>query len=446
MIRSILIAVLAIGIAGVGYWGYKEHEEKNALLIHAENTYQRSFHELTYHMDLLHDKIGTSLAMNSSERLSPQFVDIWRLSSQALTNVGQLPLTLLPFNKTEEFLSQIGDFTYRTAIRNLDDDPLTNEEIKTLEELYTQAADIKDELRQVQYTTLENDLRWMDVELALATQEEQSDNTIIDGLKTVEKKVTEFAEGDEGSAFMEISTKEHEFKNIPGEWKDEKQIRNFSKDLFSIKNDVDIVVTKTGEGSDVPMYTVSYKDGKSVYMDITQKGAHPIQILVDRPIENKKLSLNDGLIQAENYLKEFDYKNMVPLQSQQFDNVGVFSFVYSQDNVRVYPDSMVLKVALDNGEILGFNAKNFLMNHYKRTIPEPKLTLEEAKDFVNDSVDIQEEHLALIENDLHEEVLTYEFLGTINDETYRIFINAENGAEEKVEKLTGTETNFEASL
>ncbi|MEI3610805.1 germination protein YpeB [Pseudogracilibacillus sp. SO30301A] len=446
MIRSILIAVLAIGIAGVGYWGYKEHEEKNALLIQAENSYQRSFHELSYHMDLLHDKIGTSLAMNSGERLSPQFVDIWRLSSQALTNVGQLPLTLLPFNKTEEFLSQIGDFTYRTAIRNLDDDPLSDDEIKTLEQLYKQAADIKDELRQVQYTTLENNLRWMDVELALATQEEQSDNTIIDGLKTVEKKVTEFAEGDEGSAFMEISTKDHEFKNVSGEWKDEEQIRNFSKDLFSIKDNVNIVVTKSGEGADVPMYSVSYKDGKSVYMDITQKGAHPIQILVDRPIEDKKLSLNDGLIEAEKYLKKFDYQNMIPLQSQQFDNVGVFSFVYSQDDVRIYPDSMVLKVALDNGDILGFNAKNFLMNHNKRNIPDPKFTLEEARDMVNNNVEIQEEHLALIENDLHEEVLTYEFLGTMNDETYRIFINADNGAEEKVEKLSGTETNFEVNM
>ena len=446
MIRSILIAVLAIGIAGVGYWGYKEHEEKNALLIQAENSYQRSFHELSYHMDLLHDKIGTSLAMNSSERLSPQFVDIWRLSSEALTNVGQLPLTLLPFNKTEEFLSQIGDFTYRTAIRNLDDAPLNDDEIKTLEQLYKQAADIKDELRQVQHTTLANNLRWMDVELALATQEEQSDNTIIDGLKTVEKKVTEFAEGDEGSAFMEISTKDHEFKNVPGEWKDEKQIRNFSKDLFSIKDNVNIVVTKSGEGSDVPMYSVSYKDGKSVYMDITQKGAHPIQILVDRPIEDKKLSLNDGLMEAEKYLKKFDYQNMIPLQSQQFDNVGIFSFVYSQDDVRIYPDSMVLKVALDNGDILGFNAKNFLMNHDERNIPEPKLTLEEARDMVNNNVEIQEEHLALIENDLHEEVLTYEFLGTMNDETYRIFINADNGAEENVEKLSGTETNFEVNM
>src|SRR5690625_6670119 len=122
MIRSILIAVLAIGIAGVGIWGYKEHEEKNALLIHAENNYQRSFHELVYHLDLLHDKIGTSLAMNSKERLSPQFVDIWRLTSEAQSNVGQLPLTLLPFNKTEEILSNIGDFIYRTTVGDLSDE------------------------------------------------------------------------------------------------------------------------------------------------------------------------------------------------------------------------------------------------------------------------------------------------------------------------------------
>lgn len=446
MIRSILIAVLAIGIAGVGYWGYKEHEEKNALLIHAENTYQRSFHELSYHMDLLHDKIGTSLAMNSGERLSPQFVDIWRLTSQALTNVGQLPLTLLPFNKTEEFLSNIGDFTYRTAIRNLDDDPLTDDEIDTLEQLYSQATDIKDELRQVQHSTLENNLRWMDVELALATEEEQVDNTIIDGFKTVEKKTGEFAEGSEGSALIQTAGNDHEFKHIQGEWKSEEEIEKFSRDLFNLNDDIDLNITKSGEGADVATYTVSYKDGKNVYMDITQKGGHPIQILVDRPMNEKKLSLNDGLMEAEKYLKEFDYQDMVAFQSQQFENTGVFSFIYTQDDVRIYPDSMVLKVALDNGDIMGFNVNNYLMNHRKRSLPDPEITFEEARDFVNGNVQIQEEYIALIENDLGEEVLTYEFLGTLQDETYRIFINAENGAEEKVEKLTGTETNFEANL
>lgn len=29
---------------------------ENAVLIQAENNYQRAFHELSYHMDILHDK------------------------------------------------------------------------------------------------------------------------------------------------------------------------------------------------------------------------------------------------------------------------------------------------------------------------------------------------------------------------------------------------------
>lgn len=445
MIRSIIITVLAIGLVGVGYWGYKEHEDKNALLIHAENNYQRSFHELSYHMDLLHDKIGTALAMNSGNRLSPQFVDIWRLTSQALQNVGQLPLTLLPFNKTEEFLSNIGDFTYKTAIRNLDDDPLTDDELKQLKSYYEQAADIKDELRKVQYATLEDNLRWMDVELALATEEEPLDNTIIDGLKTVEEKVNEYAESSDGLTFMQTSTKT-EYRNVSGEWKTEEQIRDFTKELFDIQDEIDITVTKSGDGANVPTYSVSYQDGKDVYMDITQQGGHPINILVHREFNDKKISLNDGLLIAEDYLEQFGYSNMQPFQSQEYDRVGVYSFMYTEDDVRVFPDTVVIQVALDNGDIIGFNAENYLMNHYDRDIPEPVLTMKEAKEYVNPNIDIQEEHLALIENDVEEEVLTYEFLGIMDDETYRIFINAENGLEEKVEKLTGTETNFEVTM
>src|SRR5699024_2166220 len=133
--------------------------------------------------------IGTTLAMDSNEILSPQLVEIWRLTSEAQADVGQLPLSLLPFNKTEEFLSKIGDFTYRTAVRDLEKDPLSKKESKSLKNLYKQAGEIKDELREVQHLTLKNNLRWMDVELALATQEEPADNTIIDGFETVDKKV-----------------------------------------------------------------------------------------------------------------------------------------------------------------------------------------------------------------------------------------------------------------
>lgn len=193
MLRGILIGILTIGVAGAAFWGYQEHKEKNAVLMNAENSYQRAFHDLSYQIDLLHDQIGTTLAMNSQESLSPSLAEVWRITSQAHSDVGQLPLTLLPFNKTEEFLANIGDFSYRTAVRNLDDEPLSDKEYKSLKKLYGDAKDIQDELRNVQHLVLENNLRWMDVEMALATNK-QGDNTIIDGLKTVEDKVDGYQE------------------------------------------------------------------------------------------------------------------------------------------------------------------------------------------------------------------------------------------------------------
>ncbi|WP_284141274.1 MULTISPECIES: germination protein YpeB [unclassified Virgibacillus] len=443
MVRWILIAVLSIGLVGAGIWGYKEHEEKNAVLIQAENTYQRSFHELTYHLDVLHDKIGTALAMNSNTSLSPQLVDIWRLTSDALSNVGQLPLTLLPFNKTEEFLSNIGDFTYRTAVRDLKNKPLSDKEMKALNELYKQSGEIKNELRQVQSLVLEENLRWMDVQLALATQDEQSDNTIIDGLKTVEKKVEGYAETNIDSPLSEQTTKEHKFNNLKGNDVSKQEVLNQSKVLFKLQNKANVKITKTGDGADIPLFSASYEDGdKRAYMDVSKKGGHPLSLLIERPIKEQKLSLNGGLEKAEKFLENNGFNDMTLFQSAEYDKVGVYSFLYNDNGIRVYSDSIEVKVALDNGDVLGLTARNYFMNHKKRDIPKPTLAEKDARKSVNEKVDIKEQFLAIIDNDLGEEVLTYEYLGVLGNDTYRIFINAMDGTEEKVQKLGNSELNY----
>lgn len=443
VIRWFTIAALTLGLLGVTFWGYQEHQEKNTILIQAENTYQRAFHDLTYHVDLLHDQIGASLAMNSKERLSPQLVDIWRLTSEAHANVGQLPLSLLPFNKTEEFLSRIGDFTYRTAVRDLEKEPLDEKEMETLENLYKQAGEIKDELRQVQHLVLKNNLRWMDVQLALATHDEPADNTIIDGFKTVEKKVEGYEESHVDTLIGDHTAKEEKFSFLEGKKFNEDEILSRSKEIFQIENDESLSISKSGDGSDIPIYSISYQnDEKNAYMDITEQGGHPITLLVSRPLEEKKLSLYEGLEKAKEYLEELSFEQMEVYQSTEFNQIGVYSFLYHDQGVRVHSDSIEVKIALDNGDLLGFSARNYFMNHRERKIPDPVLSEAEARSKVNENVEIQEQFLSIMTNDLGEEVLTYEFLGTLNDDTYRIFINAQNGYEEKVEKLTNAEMNF----
>ncbi|MBD8070274.1 germination protein YpeB [Bacillus sp. PS06] len=448
MLRGIFITILTIGIVGTSYWGYKEHQEKNAVLIHAENNYQRAFHDLTYQIDLLHDKIGTTLAMNSKDSLSPALADVWRVTSEAQSDVGQLPLTLLPFNKTEEFLSNIGDFSYRTAVRDLDGEPLSDEEYKTLQNLYSNAEDIQKELRKVQHLVIENNLRWMDVELALASGQKQADNTIIDGFKTVEKDIEGYKETNFGPT---VSSKQNggEYENLEGNEIDENKAKEIAKDFLSLKGNIDMSVTENGDGATNGFYSLRIDDPDSkseIYMDITKKGGYPVWVIQHRDVKDPKISLNEASNNAIKFLKDHNFHTQELFESAQYDNIGVFNFVSSIDGVRIYPDSIKMKVALDDGHIVGFSAKDFLSSHKERKIPKPGISLEEARKKVNPNLEVMEDRLAIITNDLNEEVLCYEFLGVINDDTYRLYINAENGHEEEVIKLKNAEPLYNQSM
>lgn len=263
MIRGIVIGILVLAVAGTGYWGYQEHQEKNAVLLNAENNYQRAFHDLTYQVNLLHDKIGSTLAMNSGHSLSPSLADVWRITSEAHSSVGQLPLTLLPFNKTQEFLTNVGNFSYRTAIRDLDKEPLTKQETDTLQSLYKQSGEIKSELRKVQSMALKHNLRWMDVQLALASGKENTDNTIIDGFKKVEKTVSGYEEANMGPTMLNQQAKDENFKNLTGKTISQQEAMKEARVFSNINGGAHIKVTESGKGARYGFYSVSIKNPKS---------------------------------------------------------------------------------------------------------------------------------------------------------------------------------------
>lgn len=187
---AVMFPIVTLFFIGAIVWGYQEHQDKNSILIKAENQYQRAFHDLTYHVDRLHSELGRTLAVNSQSQAMHRkgLANVWRITSQAQNEINQLPLTMLPFNKTEDFLSRISNFAYRTSIRDLTKKPLSDDEVKTLKTLYKNAGDISKDLQKVQHKVLSDNLRWMDVETAMASEQKSLDNSIIDGFKTVDKK------------------------------------------------------------------------------------------------------------------------------------------------------------------------------------------------------------------------------------------------------------------
>ncbi len=440
MIRNVLIGVLAIGLAGTAYWGYTERQEKNALLINAENTYQRAFNDLAYEMDVLNDKIGTTLAMNSRTSLSPALVDVWRITNTAHGSVGQLPLTLMPFHETEAFLTKIGDFAYKTSVRDLDKSPLTDQEYKTLEGLYKNSTEIQEELRRVQSEIMSNNLKWTDVEMVLAQAEgdEPQDNLVIDGLKTIENNVKSYVQKEDYGTTFTSSPKKITYEHLTDKDITRKEAIKHAKEYANVKDAKSVKVTENKDGSNYDFYHVSMKvkdTGENVDVDLTKKGGYPIYIINDRSVGEAKISLNDGFKKAESYLKKMGYKNLGLFDSTQYQNVGVYTFVTELNTVPVFEEAIKIKVALDDGSIVGLVAEDYLQNHKDRTIDKPKLSEEEAAKSISSKVKIMDQRLTVLTNDLYEDVLCYEFMGTIGNDTYRIYINADTGKEEKVEKM-----------
>ena len=208
-LSSVMFPIFAVLLVGALVWGYQENQEKNAILIKAENQYQRAFHDLSFHMDKLHSEIGNTLAVHSTSQGMHRkgLMNVWRLTSEAQNEINQLPLTMLPFNETEEFLSRISNFAYRASMRDLTNEPLSEKEMGNLKKLYQNSSEITKNLQDVQQKVLTDRLRWMDAETAMATQEQTMDNTIVDGFRTVNKKVQEYPELDWGPSVSNIYAK-----------------------------------------------------------------------------------------------------------------------------------------------------------------------------------------------------------------------------------------------
>ncbi|WP_068781761.1 germination protein YpeB [Paenibacillus sp. GM2] len=437
-LSAILFPIATLLLIGALVWGYQENQEKNSILIKAENQYQRAFHDLSYHVDRLHSQLGNTLAVHSASTGSQRkgLVNVWRITSEAQNEINQLPLTMLPFSKTEEFLSRISNFSYQTAVRDLTKQPLTDNEVKNLKELYNSSAQISKDLQDVQDKVISNRLRWMDVETALATNKEAKDNTIIDGFKTVDKKVGEYPELDWGPSVSSMYTK-RSVKKLGGTPITAANIKQKAAQFIGQQNG-DIKVVENGRGTEWASYTAKSngKKDETYTLDYTRNGGHLISYSCERTIGQRSLGYKEARAESEKFLKEKGYPDMTPVSYDQYDNIGSLTFVSKQGDVLIYPEKVTVRVGLDNGQVTGLQASDYVYEReVNQKIPKPKLTVEQARKYLNSDFKEKYNRLSLIKNELSDKVLTYEFGGSINGTEYRIYINAENGTEENIEEV-----------
>jgi len=307
-----------------------------------------------------------------------------------------------------------------------------------MKSLHKMAASVNGELGKIQDAVITDRLRWMDVEVAMASENGPHDNMIIDGFKGVDKQMGSYPENDWGPSSMSTDRKLSS-AGLDGKEVTSEDIKKKALDFLGHQaRGTDVKIKEEGSKTDLPVYNVSVKGqgGVNIQIDYTRKGGYLLWFMNPRNVTNRKLNFDTARNKGSQFLIRHDYKDMTPITYDEYDHVAVFTYVHSIDGVKIYPDKVTVRVALDNGEVVGVQASDHVFFAKKLLTPgKPKITKEKAKEGLNPDFKVEDYSLAVIENEMREPTLCHEFVGKIHDHHYRIFMNADTGLEESIEEI-----------
>jgi len=437
---------LIIALVGSGIWGYRENQTRQSLQNRAESQYQKNFYELSWHMDTITGQLAQLIVSSSEEQGVLGLATLWRQAFAAQSNIGGLPLAFVSLSNTEKFLSDTGEITHALLSRiTKEAGRLQEKDLEILKQLYDRSNGLNKELANMAARVLDRQLSWTEVEVATITANAQlADNTILDGFELMEQKMEEYPELELGEDFQTVRA---DTRQIKGEKKIslEEAKTMAAKWWFPSGNAPAARLIYEGAGN-IPTFGLEFSDQQEedvpVYIDVSKIDGTIIWVLKPKSIQAPNIEISEGARKAQEFLQKHGFNNLVLIETDSEDNNGVYTFVPRQGEVLMYPDQIQVQVALDDGEIIGYEGTPYYMYHKQRQIPLPEINEEKLRAMISPNLKVDLIRPALINNYWGQDTLTWEVRGSYDEEDFVIFYNAKTGEEEQFVRLTPPEKHF----
>lgn len=439
---SILSLILVLSLV----WGYNQSQAKNNYEIALENHYQRLFFDVKKHVENVQVNLSKALVADSKERNIILFSQIMNEAFFAQDKLGQMPITHAEAAKTEKFLTQAADYSSFLIQKHLEGEGITEEQRKALNGLQGNAAEFNGELSKLHENMMGSNFLLGEASNRQDKKIQQANGKVFQtSLVSVDKQMGKSAELIYDGPFADQminkkpvglgnkNVKLPEAEKIGAEFFGKDRVRKM--EAFEVGENIDKVK--------IPSYTFhiypkNQQKDLAVYMGISKKGGNVIWMVNPRPVSQANLSIKAAEDKALEYLKSKGFNSMEPNYSLKYDGTILFNFAYKENDITIYTDLIKVKVALDTGEIVGFDASTYYMNHQDRNIEGPHIDENQARKKVKIQFDIDSVRLAVIPKGMNE-ILCYEFKGKYNDADFIIYINALDGREEDILQIIKNE-------
>ena len=429
---SFTAAAFAVSV-GFGVQGYARAEDYRRQL---DNGYRQAFTELTTaagELDAALEKVTYATTPSLFAALCAQ---AYAKALAAQTALGELPYGNVELEQTAAFFAKAGDYAMAMARGASGEGVCTDENRETLRGLAAAAGELSATLQALQLqldggALHPEDVAAVEARLAAAA-EDGGQVTSGSAFQTVEADFPQVPTLIYDGPFSEhLSGRTPQMlEGLPQVT--EEEARRAAAAFAGLRAEV---FTRTSDGAgNLPAWGFSaLVDGGELYVEITKQGGQVLQMLSSRPVGEAALSRKEGVEQAAAFLEEHGYRDMAPSYFLEGDGILTVHFAPVLDGVYCYPDLVKVGVALDNGDVVSFEAHGYLMKHGAREPAAPAVSADEAAERVDSSLTILSRQLALIPTGGEYEVLCHEFKCQNADGGHvLVYVNAATGQQERI--------------
>ncbi len=429
-----VIAIIAIVIAVI--LGINLYNKNTSYANVVQNDNNKAFYEVVDRIQNSKIYLAKSMISKEARHGAKTLMEVWRETDLATCYLSMVPIESQEIENTEKFLNQVSEYSYTMANKCIDGQDLSDEDMDKIQELYNYANDLSNTLNEM-ITELNNGIiKWED----LKKNAEGSDISEVSNFNMVEQNFHEYSGLIYDGAFSEHITSE-EKKGVTGNDISEEEAKTIAEEFIGKDK---IKETKNNgyvENGNIPVYRfeVTTNENKKIGISISKKGGHLVYMNYDRETNGENITEQDAIQKGKEYLQLKKYENMQETYYMKNDGYIVINYAYKQGDIVAYPDLIKLKIALDDGEIVGADATGYLNCHFQREIPDNLISIDEARKNISTKAELSSEKLAIIPTEFNTEVLCYEFKGKINEVEFIEYINAQTGKEEDTLIVTNTE-------
>ncbi len=438
--KAYIIAAIVVFIVVVGGLISVIVNNKNETKTASQNTYNMAFYEVVDYVQNVETYLAKSLISSTPEHGAETLTNVWREANLAQAYLSQLPIESQELANTEKFLNQVSDYSYSLSRKNIYNESLSDEDLKNLKDLHKYSIELENTLNQLSDDINSGRIKWDELTNKGTTAfAQQVSTSSMDGFSNLEENFHQYSGLIYDGAFSEHLTN-GEKKGLTGDDIDEDIAKQKAIDFIGKDNVQNIESLGFSENATIPEYNFSVKTNSenSISISISKKGGHIVYMNSNRDVNSEIISQEEANIKGKEFLNNHGFMNMKETYYLKQDGIVTINYAYVQNDVVVYSDLIKVKVALDNGEVLGIETTGYLNNHTQRDTSNVKISKESAKKTLNKNLQIASEGLAIIPTEFQTEILCYEFKGKVDDKEFLVYINAENGREEDILIITNT--------